>query len=142
MVSCRSSSLFVLALLNVFRVNVPRGEQRSYRHLVFQFAFDNESVYIAEVKLRHNYVFTFVGRQWGSLHERSTVVHVDDIEESTSQESLDGDLKIHERHMIIDALEKSAGSRKTAAEKLGISPRTLRYKLARMRDAGISVPAA
>jgi len=67
---------------------------------------------------------------------------VDDIEESTSQDSLDGDLKIHERHMIIDALEKSAGSRKTAAEKLGISPRTLRYKLARMRDAGISVPAA
>ena len=26
------------------------------------------------------------------------------------------------------------------AEKLGISERTLRYKLARMRDAGIAVP--
>lgn len=28
------------------------------------------------------------------------------------------------------------------AEKLGISERTLRYKLARMRDAGITVPDA
>ncbi|MDH5601776.1 MAG: hypothetical protein OEY78_10785, partial [Gammaproteobacteria bacterium] len=31
-------------------------------------------------------------------------------------------------------------SRKMTAEKLGISERTLRYKLARMRDAGIAVP--
>jgi len=28
------------------------------------------------------------------------------------------------------------------AEKLGISPRTLRYKLAQLRSAGIDVPAA
>ena len=27
------------------------------------------------------------------------------------------------------------------AEKLGISPRTLRYKLAKMRDAGIDIPS-
>ena len=26
------------------------------------------------------------------------------------------------------------------ADKLGISPRTLRYKLAKMRDAGIDIP--
>ncbi|MEN8801789.1 MAG: helix-turn-helix domain-containing protein, partial [Thiogranum sp.] len=32
-------------------------------------------------------------------------------------------------------------SRKAAAERLGISPRTLRYKLARMREQGIAVPA-
>jgi two-component system response regulator FlrC len=28
------------------------------------------------------------------------------------------------------------------AEKLGISPRTLRYKLAQLRSAGVDVPAA
>ncbi|MEC7282335.1 MAG: helix-turn-helix domain-containing protein, partial [Pseudomonadota bacterium] len=33
------------------------------------------------------------------------------------------------------------GKRKDVAEKLGISPRTLRYKLARMREDGIEVPA-
>ncbi|MDP5207533.1 hypothetical protein ORI99_10890, partial [Alishewanella sp. SMS9] len=31
--------------------------------------------------------------------------------------------------------------RKDVAEKLGISDRTLRYKLARMRESGIDIPA-
>lgn len=56
-------------------------------------------------------------------------------------DSLGGDLKAHERNMILDALAQAAGSRKGAAEKLGISPRTLRYKLARMREEGVSIPA-
>jgi DNA-binding NtrC family response regulator len=38
--------------------------------------------------------------------------------------------------MIIDTLRAERGRRKEAAERLGISPRTLRYKLAQMRDAG------
>ena len=56
------------------------------------------------------------------------------------EESLGSDLKDHERRLIIGALEEGQGSRKFAAEKLGISPRTLRYKIARMRDAGVAVP--
>jgi two-component system response regulator FlrC len=44
-----------------------------------------------------------------------------------------------EGQLIIDALEQG-GSRKRAAEILGISPRTLRYKMARLRDAGIQMP--
>ncbi len=55
---------------------------------------------------------------------------------------LGGDLRSRERRMILDALNEGHGSRKFAAQRLGISPRTLRYKLARMRDAGIDVPAA
>lgn len=58
-----------------------------------------------------------------------------------NQDSLGSDLKAREEEMIIDALEESLGSRKYAAEKLGISPRTLRYKLARMRKQGIAIPA-
>jgi two-component system response regulator FlrC len=53
---------------------------------------------------------------------------------------LDGDLRERERRLIIDAIGQ-AGSRKAAAERLGISPRTLRHKLQRMRDAGLEVPA-
>lgn len=49
------------------------------------------------------------------------------------------DLKDREQQLILEALRVGKGSRKFAAEKLGISPRTLRYKLARMRDAGITV---
>jgi two-component system response regulator FlrC len=41
--------------------------------------------------------------------------------------------------MIINVLRAERGRRKEAAERLGISPRTLRYKLAQMRDAGLDV---
>jgi two-component system response regulator FlrC len=42
--------------------------------------------------------------------------------------------------MILGALHAERGSRKDAAARLGISPRTLRYKLARLRDAGLAIP--
>jgi two-component system response regulator FlrC len=34
----------------------------------------------------------------------------------------------------------TGGSRKLAAERLGISPRTLRYKLQQLKAAGVTVP--
>jgi two-component system, response regulator FlrC len=45
-----------------------------------------------------------------------------------------------ERELILDALRGQC-SRSEAARKLGISARTLRYKLARLREAGIDVSA-
>ena len=59
----------------------------------------------------------------------------------TETEELDTSLKSREQRLILKALQDVNGSRKAAAERLGISPRTLRYKLARMRDAGIQLPA-
>ena len=56
--------------------------------------------------------------------------------------ALDQDLKKKERELIIQALEAGNGSRKDAAARLGISPRTLRYKIARLRDAGMELPGA
>ncbi|GGU65670.1 sigma-54-dependent Fis family transcriptional regulator [Pseudomonas laurentiana] len=55
---------------------------------------------------------------------------------------LGDDLRRHEFQMIIDTLRAERGRRKEAAERLGISPRTLRYKLAQMRDAGVDVEAS
>ncbi|WP_191833268.1 sigma-54-dependent transcriptional regulator [Pseudomonas fluorescens] len=55
---------------------------------------------------------------------------------------LGGDMRRHEFQMIIDTLRSERGRRKEAAERLGISPRTLRYKLAQMRDAGMDVEAS
>lgn len=55
---------------------------------------------------------------------------------------LGDDLRRHEFQMIIDTLRAERGRRKEAAERLGISPRTLRYKLAQMRDAGMDVEAS
>jgi two-component system, response regulator FlrC len=47
-----------------------------------------------------------------------------------------------ECQLILDALRAGDTSRRAVAERLGISPRTLRHKLARLREAGVNVPAA
>ena len=46
-----------------------------------------------------------------------------------------------EKELLLEAL-RSGSPRREVAERLGISPRTLRHKLARLREAGIEVPAA
>ncbi len=59
---------------------------------------------------------------------------------SSERHRLEQDLWLRERELILAALNHGNGSRKFAAARLGISPRTLRYKLARMRDEGVTVP--
>jgi two-component system response regulator FlrC len=46
-------------------------------------------------------------------------------------------MKDLERQHILDTLAKVGGSRKKAIELLGISERTLRYKLAQYREEGL-----
>ena len=53
---------------------------------------------------------------------------------------LHSDLRDREAEVILETLRSFKGSRKKTAEKLGISPRTLRYKLARLRETGAPVP--
>ncbi len=53
---------------------------------------------------------------------------------------LNQDLRSHEQQIILDALIVKNGRRDAVAKLLGVSPRTLRYKLARMRVAGIQIP--
>ncbi|KZZ56313.1 hypothetical protein A3762_20855 [Oleiphilus sp. HI0125] len=53
--------------------------------------------------------------------------------------ALGKDLKLREYQIIIDTLKDEGGKKKQTAEKLGISPRTLRYKLAQMRELGIDI---
>jgi len=61
--------------------------------------------------------------------------------EPPQEAGLDRDLKDHERDLILATLRVTAGSRKLAAERLGISPRTLRHKLQQLKAAGVTVPA-
>ncbi|PST94729.1 sigma-54-dependent Fis family transcriptional regulator [Photobacterium sp. NCIMB 13483] len=70
----------------------------------------------------------------------STTTTIDSIS-STVAESLGHELRGQEFNIILDTLVACQGNRKDMADKLGISPRTLRYKLAKMRDAGIELPA-
>jgi two-component system, response regulator FlrC len=57
-----------------------------------------------------------------------------------SARTLGSEMKDHEYNKILAVLHADNGNRQRAAEKLGISQRTLRYKLARMREMGMSVP--
>lgn len=59
---------------------------------------------------------------------------------SFAVETLASDLKQTEFALIQDALSEFNGCRSKVAEKLGVSPRTLRYKLAKMREQGIAIP--
>jgi two-component system response regulator FlrC len=59
---------------------------------------------------------------------------------AAQEAGLDRDLKERERELIFATLRVTGGSRKLAAERLGISPRTLRHKLQQLKAAGISVP--
>jgi two-component system response regulator FlrC len=69
---------------------------------------------------------------------------VDDKPEAERQAAVAGklpdDLRSVEEQMILDALGEGGVSRKHVASRLGISERTLRYKIARMRDAGVAIP--
>jgi two-component system, response regulator FlrC len=53
---------------------------------------------------------------------------------------LNRDLKDRERDLILATLRVTGGSRKLTAERLGISPRTLRHKLQQLKAAGVNVP--
>jgi two-component system response regulator FlrC len=55
------------------------------------------------------------------------------------EKALQQDLQVRECELIARALEAGNGSRKDAAARLGISPRTLRYRIARLRQSGLDV---
>jgi len=63
------------------------------------------------------------------------------FEKSDDDSKLGSELRQQEHQIILDTLQSCKGRRKDVAERLGISPRTLRYKLARMREVGIDLPA-
>lgn len=53
--------------------------------------------------------------------------------------ALGNDLKQREYEIIMNTLRVEGGSRKNTAERLGISARTLRYKIARLREEGYDI---
>ncbi|QQO83049.1 sigma-54-dependent Fis family transcriptional regulator [Shewanella algae] len=82
----------------------------------------------------------------GQIEAGDIIIDLQDValRETTAPETpeaLGDELKAQEHVIILETLAQCQGSRKLVAEKLGISARTLRYKMARMREMGIEVPA-
>ncbi len=57
-----------------------------------------------------------------------------------AEDNPESDLRGHEQRHILDTLSKYRGSRRQTAKELGISERTLRYKISRFREQGIAIP--
>jgi len=96
-------------------------------------------------------------RELDNVMQRALILHhgdtieVDDLQIETARPAATGhaavdppllasSLRASEGELILDALRAEKGQRKAAADRLGISARTLRYKLARLRDLGLSIP--
>lgn len=62
-----------------------------------------------------------------------------DSSSSSSAQSSSMDLKEREVQIILETLKANNGHRQKTAEALNISPRTLRYKLARFKEQGLEV---
>ena len=58
---------------------------------------------------------------------------------SLNNPALGNDLKQREYEIIMNTLRNERDSRKNTAERLGISARTLRYKIARLREEGYEI---
>ena len=66
-------------------------------------------------------------------------VNYEPVEDHQSGSGLQGAMDANEFRIIVETI-KNTRTRKEAADVLGISQRTLRYKIARMREKGITVP--
>jgi two-component system response regulator FlrC len=70
------------------------------------------------------------------FHSRSII---DFKDEKPEIGGLGEGIRSAEESIILQTLQMENGSRRITAEKLGISPRTLRYKMARMKDSGVII---
>lgn len=68
------------------------------------------------------------------------LVDVGSTSSARSEEVATDDLKANEQVMILSTLRDLNGNRKLASERLGISSRTLRYKLAKYKEQGVEIP--
>lgn len=84
-----------------------------------------------------------IGREIKAEHfalEPTTSAYAAESRSDADKEAPTADLRAHEEKAIIETLRAACGNRSEAARRLGISPRTLRYKVARMRSAGVAIP--
>lgn len=144
--------------LNVFPINLPplreRGEDVLYlaNTLLKRYATNDCSISLeAQHKLK-DYHWPGNVRELENIVQRAAILAQDEIlpehiifdELGDSPKSTPQNLQDHKEHaeffMILEVLDSFNGNRKQTSEKLGISPRTLRYKLAKMKELGIKLP--
>lgn len=145
--------------LNVFPLHLPplRDRREDILFLANSFASNFSATGCEEPILTQQAISLLLGYDWpGNVRELENVmqramilstgnvineedIHLEYQINNINKDigaGLSGDMKEHEFRLINETLHEVNGNRKQAAERLGISQRTLRYKLARMRDHG------
>lgn len=87
-------------------------------------------------------VFEGTGSMSENFNGSSVAFGMEDVDlncEKPESGGLGEGVRSAEESIILQTLQMENGSRKTTAEKLGISPRTLRYKMARMKESGVII---
>ncbi len=144
--------------LNVFPLHIPalcerRGDILPLAEMALR-RFADRDVRFSECarKAMLNHHWPGNARELENLVQRSLILHggaeltaadlaFESHGQATSDEGgLDQGLRNREFQLIVDALNKHKGKRGDVSDALGISPRSLRYKLARMRAEGVAIP--
>ncbi len=153
--------------LNVFPLQVPALRERPAdivalaEHLLARHSTDRKVPVLTAAAREHLRQHDWPGnvRELENVMQRALILHsggsiepadlcIDTAEaQSTARPGDGGDapnleasLRVSEGELICAALRAEEGRRKPAADRLGISPRTLRYKMARLRDMGVALP--
>lgn len=134
--------------LNVFPINIPPLRERrdyildiaGYLLKVISARLGKEIKTISEETKKKLVQYKWLGniRELANVIERSIIIssgnelvvpELEPLSGAANEQKLEGDLKSIEKITIENALIKTNGNRKKAAEMLGISLRTLHYKL-------------
>ena len=79
------------------------------------------------------------GQKEEAVRARTDVLSSPARAQSSEPSALSHSLSVTERDLILNAAQLDQGNRQAMAKRLGVSPRTLRYKLAKLREAGVEV---
>lgn len=135
-----SASAQHLLLEHSWPGNVRELDNTVQRALILQHGgelSDQDFILTPVPKLRRNPSAPVVG--YATEEQALPVTSPADVDAfATSANVLGDDLREREVELVVKALQEEP-SRKDAAGRLGISPRTLRYKLAKWREEGIDV---
>jgi two-component system response regulator FlrC len=145
--------------LSVFPIEIPPLRQRpadvaalAESFVAEQFPSDAPAISPAALEQLQNHSWPGNVRELQNAIQRALVMSagerviephhfvLDGMAATAATPGLAGELWEEEARRIAAALEQCSGSRKQAAVQLGISARTLRYKLARMRTDGFDLP--
>jgi two-component system response regulator FlrC len=114
-----------------------RGRVVTAAHLMF----DESQPLLSEVPVQTAVQSTPVAEPTAASADSFMAIQSSDDMKISAPEDLLSAVKASEHQVILAAIQ-ATDSRVEAAKKLGISPRTLRYKLAQLRERGMDLAVA